>query len=183
MPSHASPAWRSEALANLRLALPLIAAQLAGVGMGTVDTVFAGRLGARALAAVALGVNVNVLFFIFCMGLLMAVSPIVAHRRAVDRSDGDLAGLRRSALKLALLAGALWCLGLNLLAPWIAARTGVDGATAVLAVHSCARCRVRASAFRCGLHCAFSPRARAAAGRFSWLASSVCWSTPCSTGC
>jgi MATE family multidrug resistance protein len=70
---------RAEIRANLKLALPLIAAQLAGVAMGTIDTIFAGRLGPQALAAVSVGVNFNVIFFVPFMGLLMACPPTVAH--------------------------------------------------------------------------------------------------------
>ena len=49
--SFLSTDFRRESSASLRLALPLMAAQIAGVGMGTVDTILAGRLGPAALAA------------------------------------------------------------------------------------------------------------------------------------
>ena len=80
-----STEFKAEARANLKIALPLIAAQLAGVGMGTVDTVMAGRLGKEALAAVSAGANLNVVFFVFFMGVLMACSPIVAQRAGAGR--------------------------------------------------------------------------------------------------
>ncbi|PSQ73093.1 MAG: multidrug transporter NorM, partial [Bacteroidetes bacterium QH_1_64_81] len=47
-------ALRTELRATLRLAGPVVAAQLAHISMGFVDTVMVGRLGPEALAGVAL---------------------------------------------------------------------------------------------------------------------------------
>ena len=101
---------RAEARANLRLALPLILAQLSFVSMGTVDTLVAGRMGASQLAAVAVGANVWFVLFILFMGLFMACTPIVAQRVGAGR-DPMLIGLfvRRAAL-LALAMGLSWML-------------------------------------------------------------------------
>ncbi len=63
----------------LVLAGPLVVNFLAVAGMQFADAVMAGRLGADALAAVAVGVSVWNLGFTFCLGLLMAISPIVAR--------------------------------------------------------------------------------------------------------
>ena len=46
---------RYELIQLIRLALPLVAAQLAQMGMGVVDTIMAGQVGALELAGVALG--------------------------------------------------------------------------------------------------------------------------------
>lgn len=125
---------RTETRANLHLALPLIAAQIAGVGMGTVDTVFAGRLGPRALAAVAMGFNLNLLFFIFCMGLTMACSPIVAQMMGARREWGDIAVFVRRAHRFALLVATVWLIGLNLVAVPVLSRLGLDDETVRLSV-------------------------------------------------
>jgi MATE family multidrug resistance protein len=113
MPQWSASAYRSEVRANLQLALPLMAAQLAGVGMGTVDTVFAGRLGPDALAAVAVGVNLNVVFWVFSLGLAMACSPIVAHAVGAGHSPVRIGAFMRSAQRFALLLGLSWMLLLN----------------------------------------------------------------------
>ena len=68
-----SSSLRAEARANLRLALPLVAAQLLFISMGTVDTLVAGRLGAAPLAAVAVGANLWFMILVLFMGLFMAV--------------------------------------------------------------------------------------------------------------
>ncbi|MCH7834617.1 MAG: MATE family efflux transporter, partial [Proteobacteria bacterium] len=68
-----------ETRALMRIAGPLIVNNLAVAGMQFADAVMAGRLGAEALAAVAVGGSVWFLGFIFSMGLLMAISPIAAR--------------------------------------------------------------------------------------------------------
>jgi MATE family multidrug resistance protein len=70
---------RSEVGATLRLAGPVVAAQLAQTSMGFVDTVMVGRLGSEALAGVALGSTVFFFCFLWCMGVVMAVGPMVAQ--------------------------------------------------------------------------------------------------------
>jgi len=109
-------AIRVETRANLRLALPLIAAQLAGVGMTTIDTIFAGRLGPQALAAVAVGANFSVILLVLFMGVYMACSPVIAHMVGAARAPADIGAFIRRALRFAWLGGALWVLSLNLLA-------------------------------------------------------------------
>src|SRR5690349_24499865 len=103
-----SPEWRAEARVNLRLALPLVAAQLLFISMGTVDTIVAGRLGAAPLAAVAVGTNLWFMVFVLFMGLFMAVSPIVAQRLGAGRPAAESGRFLRSALALAGLAGLAW---------------------------------------------------------------------------
>ena len=109
-------AIRREAPANLRLALPLIAAQVSFVAMGTVDTILAGRLSADALAAVAVGSNVWFLPFVFFMGVFMAVSPIVAQRVGAGHAAERTGLFVRGAIVVALALGVLWTLILQVIA-------------------------------------------------------------------
>jgi MATE family multidrug resistance protein len=99
---------RAEARANLRLALPLVAAQLLFISMGTVDTLVAGRLGAAPLAAVAVGSNLWFMAFVLFMGLFMAVSPIVAQHLGAGRAPAESGRFLRGALSLAALMGLAW---------------------------------------------------------------------------
>ena len=71
--------WRSQSRSILRLGGPLIVNYLAVAGMGLADTLMAGRLGASSLAAVAVGNSVWMLNFTACLGVLMAISPIIAR--------------------------------------------------------------------------------------------------------
>ena len=129
-----SPTFRVEAAANLRLALPLIAAQIASIGMGTVDTIFAGRLGKEALAAVAVGANLNAVFFVFFMGLFMGCSPIVAQRTGAGQADARVGVFAREALLLSLFAASLWVLGAYLISVPVLNHIGLAPATADIAV-------------------------------------------------
>ncbi|WP_165672356.1 NorM family multidrug efflux MATE transporter [Metapseudomonas otitidis] len=82
---------RPELLAILRLAGPLIAAQLANVLMVFTDTVMMGLLGPAELAAGGLGAASYSFVSIFCVGVIAAVGNLVAIRHGA----GDMAGAAR----------------------------------------------------------------------------------------
>ena len=86
--------WREELRATAALALPLIGTQLAQIATMTTDVVLLGRLGPDALAAGALGANVVFVMITFLLGILMAVSPMVAQ--AVGRKLHYVRDARRS---------------------------------------------------------------------------------------
>jgi multidrug resistance protein, MATE family len=86
--------WRAELRATVALALPLIGTQLAQISTMTTDVVLLGRLSADALAAGALGANVVYVLITFTLGILMAVSPMVAQ--AVGRKRHMVRDARRS---------------------------------------------------------------------------------------
>ena len=93
-----------EARALLRLAGPLIVNNLSIAGMQFADAVMAGRLGAEALASVAVGGSVWYLGFTVCLGLLMAISPISA--RHYGAGEHELIGrYTRQGLWLAVALG------------------------------------------------------------------------------
>ncbi len=90
-----------ELRATLRLAGPVVAAQLAHISMSFVDTVMVGRLGPDALAGVALGHTAFFFFVILGMGTVRAVGPMVSQ--AVGAQDPDVAARSvRQGLWLAL---------------------------------------------------------------------------------
>jgi multidrug resistance protein, MATE family len=96
-----------EATAILRLAGPLVANNLALAGMNFADTVMAGRLGTVDLAAVAVGGSAWMIVFLFGLGMLMAVSPVVAHAYGAGRWEQAGVALRQALwLSQALAAGA-----------------------------------------------------------------------------
>ena len=129
-----SPHLKTEIRANLKLALPLIAAQLAGVGMGATDTIMAGRLGPNALAAVAVSVNLNVAFFVFFLGVFMAASAIVSQRRGAGAAPEAIGHYGRSLLRMALWMGAIWCLAVQLIAGPALRALHLDAQTTELAI-------------------------------------------------
>jgi MATE family multidrug resistance protein len=70
--------WRHELRATLALAWPLVMTNLAQSLINATDTLLLGWAGARVLAAGALGINLYMAFLVIGMGLVMAVSPVLA---------------------------------------------------------------------------------------------------------
>jgi multidrug resistance protein, MATE family len=90
---------------------PLIVTNVAMAGMTAADTVMAGRLGAADLAAVAVGANYYGIFYLGGMGLLMSLSPSVAHAYGAGR-DADVTRLFRQGLWIALVVAVVVVIGL-----------------------------------------------------------------------
>jgi len=89
---------------------PLLINNLSITGMSFADTVMAGQLGAQDLAGLAVGAAYFNLFMFFGLGLLMAVSPSVAHAFGAGDTAGVVRYARQSwwlvvALTLLLVAG------------------------------------------------------------------------------
>lgn len=85
--TQSAPNLRTELRRLLWMAAPLIANNLAIAGMGLADTLMSGRIGASAQAAVGVGSSVWMLFWLFTMGILMAISPIGATHIGAGRSQ------------------------------------------------------------------------------------------------
>jgi MATE family multidrug resistance protein len=117
--------FKVQVKALLRLAGPLMVNNLAVAGMHFADAVMAGSLGARELAAVAVGGSFWFLGFTLCLGILMAISPIVA--RHFGAGNFDLIGrYTRQGIYLSFLMGIpLILLGQFLAAPLLE-RFGID---------------------------------------------------------
>jgi multidrug resistance protein, MATE family len=90
----------------VRLALPILTAQLAQMAMVLVDTAMAGRVSAVDLAGVALGGALMWPVMMFVMGVLQAVTPTVSHLNGADRQR-EVGEVIRQALWLAALGAAL----------------------------------------------------------------------------
>ena len=82
--THPSP-WRIEAGALVALALPMIAGNIAWAAIAASDLLLLGRLGAQAVAAGALAINLFNALLIFGMGLVTAASPLIASERGRRR--------------------------------------------------------------------------------------------------
>jgi multidrug resistance protein, MATE family len=102
----------ADARAIASLGGPLLGNNLSITGMAFADTVMAGQLGARELAGLAVGVSYYNLCMFVGFGLLMAVSPTVAHAYGADDASGVARYSRQSwwlvlALSVLLVAGML----------------------------------------------------------------------------
>ncbi|MBT8768382.1 MATE family efflux transporter [Metapseudomonas boanensis] len=94
----------AEVRALLKLALPIMIAQLSNSAMGFVDAVMAGRVSPRDLAAVALGNSIWIPVFLLMTGILLATTAKVAQRFGAGQQD-EIGPLVRQALWLALVVG------------------------------------------------------------------------------
>jgi MATE family multidrug resistance protein len=99
------PLWRRDFRLTLRLALPLIFAEVGWMSMGIVDTIMVGRLpnSAVAIGATGLGQSLYHSAAIFTGGLLLGMDTFVAH--AYGRED--LEDARHSLVNGLFLAFAL----------------------------------------------------------------------------
>lgn len=115
----------------VRLALPILLAQVAQTAMTFVDTLMAGQVSAVDLAAVSIASSFWLPIILFSQGLLMAITPMVAQlngaRRATEIpaliSQGLWLSLLISPLALLLLYGSPWLLPWMDVAPALADKT------------------------------------------------------------
>ena len=102
MQQHFNP---REARTLVVLAVPVFLAQLAQTSMGFVDTVVAGRVSHTDMAAVAVASSFWIPGTLFGLGLLMAITPLVAQSIGAGQKEGLGRFLRQGAwLAMALSA-------------------------------------------------------------------------------
>ena len=131
----AAPGSRSsflpEARGLLQLALPIIVQNLAYMGMQFTDTVMAGRLSAADLAGVAVGGAVWMPVHLLLLGIILAVSPSVAHQYGARQLTAVGTTLRQ-ACWLAVLAGTAGLTLMQLAGPLLTL-IGIEGRVHALA--------------------------------------------------
>lgn len=88
----------------VRLAWPVLIAQLAVIASGALDTVMAGRYGAVDLAAVGIGASIYFSVFIGLLGVLQALSPVAAQLFGAKRYGEIGEATRQTAWMAAGLA-------------------------------------------------------------------------------
>ncbi|KAB7688116.1 MATE family efflux transporter [Plesiomonas shigelloides] len=79
--------YRLEAKSLLKLAIPVLIAQVAQTSMGFIDTVMAGKVSAADMAAVAVASSIWLPAILFGHGLLMALTPVIAQLNGSGRRD------------------------------------------------------------------------------------------------
>lgn len=88
----------------VRLGWPVLIAQLAVMANSVIDTIMAGRYGTLDLAAVGIGSSIYFSVFVALMGVLLALTPIVAHLYGAGRHADIGEELRQGAWLAAALA-------------------------------------------------------------------------------
>jgi MATE family, multidrug efflux pump len=106
---------RDELKPTLRLAGPVILAELGWMGMGVVDTIMVGPLGPAAIGAAGVGNSLHLGFAIFGMGLLLGLDTLVSQAYGARDLALCWAWLRRgvqlallSTLPLMAVLGLVW---------------------------------------------------------------------------
>ena len=115
----------------MALAGPVVVSMLAQNSMGFIDTVMVGRLGKQALAGVALGNMVYFFLLILCMGVVLAVGPMVSQAYGAGKHEPIGRSVRQGfwlgSLLFLLVFGIIWNAGSIMLA------LGQDPTTVALA--------------------------------------------------
>jgi MATE family multidrug resistance protein len=104
--------WGDELRATLKLAWPLILANLTQQLIQATDVLLMGRLGATQLAAATLALNLTFTLNIFLLGLITASSPMMAS--ALGQRSNNVRDVRRT------FRAGLWLLAFALPPYWLA---------------------------------------------------------------
>ena len=107
--------YLSKASALARLALPVMLAQLGYIAVQVADTAMVGGYGgedATPLAAVAFGTLISWIFFFFCIGLTIGLTPVVGEL-FVQGEKQKMSNYLQSSLVLYPIVG-LFCMGLQI---------------------------------------------------------------------
>ena len=91
----------------LRLALPVMLAQLGYIAVQVADTAMVGKYGgeeATHLASVAFGTSISWLFFFICIGLTIGLTPVIGELFVQERKR-EMAHYLQTSLSLYLLFG------------------------------------------------------------------------------
>ena len=115
----------------VRLAGPVVLAEIGWMSMGLVDTIMVGRLGPAAIAATGMGSGVFTAIMIFGAGLMLGVDALVSRAAGAGRVDDCLRWLHQGVILALLVSPAI------MLVTWLAFITidawGLNPQIAVLA--------------------------------------------------
>ena len=95
-----------------RIAMPLMGAQLAQMGMGVTDAIMAGQYSAVDLAGVALGGSIFWPVMLLMMGVVQAVTPTVAQLNGAGEVK-EIGEVIRQGLWIAIICGLIGVFILN----------------------------------------------------------------------
>lgn len=101
---------------TLKLGWPIILGNLSQMALGIIDSAMVGAIHSSQLAAASFVNNIIGIPFILCIGLTMAISPLVAN--AMGEGDADK--------PLRILYNGMWIVGLLSFAMALALHLGVD---------------------------------------------------------
>lgn len=95
---------------TLRLALPVVAAQLGQVLVQLADNIMVGQYGgddALPLASVSFGISASFLFFITGLGITLGLTPITGERFARGEEEGAASSLKHATVLYSVLGAVI----------------------------------------------------------------------------
>lgn len=112
---------------NLKVALPIVLSHLGGAIVQLVDTLMVGKLGTTELAAVSFASSVFIIGFIFSIGILMGLTPLVGVAYVREKHT-RMTELLQNSLTLATISAVIMCstlYGITYLMPYMGQDTAV----------------------------------------------------------
>ena len=103
----------------IRLGWPVFIGQLAVMANGVIDTVMAGHLSPVDMAAVGLSSSIYITVYVGLMGVLLGLSPIVAHQYGAGARE-EIGESFQQALWVALILAVPGTIALAWSSPWMA---------------------------------------------------------------
>ncbi len=110
-PRSRSPSFLDAIPDLLKLAGPVVLAEIGWMGMGVVDTIMVGRLGPEAIGAVGMGSSLFMALGIFGLGLLLGLDTLVSQAFGAHRLDECRTWLRHGTALAQVLSPMLMALG------------------------------------------------------------------------
>lgn len=80
--------YREDFRLNLKLALPIMGAQLGQVTVNIADNIMVGRLGAAPLASISVSIAILIIFMVVGMGISFALPPLVSEADGANDRRG-----------------------------------------------------------------------------------------------
>ncbi len=104
--------------ATLKIAIPLILGNLTQVAYGLIDTAMIGRLGYQQLAAASLVANIVAIPLVIGMGLMIAITPLVAIANG-EKNSQKSSHVLYNGWALSIIAGIILATTVHVLALYI----------------------------------------------------------------
>lgn len=101
--------FRSSVLDILKLSFPIILAQLGNVLLGLTDTIMLGQFGKKELAAVGIANQIFFLISIIGMGIMTALTPIIAASKGASNKK-ECGEFLRSGIELSFIISTALCI-------------------------------------------------------------------------
>lgn len=115
---------RKELAATLKLAWPIMGAQMAYLSMSFVDNLMVARLGTVPLAALALASTLYLFLLVFNIGVIMALRPLIGNAFGAQNHD-EIQNVTQHGIWVTV-GLSLFTMGIFRLSPWIFSALGQE---------------------------------------------------------